>query len=692
MMHSLLLAALLLAPPPTTAEPLVETIHGVEVADDYRWLEALEAESERVRDWTTAQNAWTREVLDALPGRAALEKRLASLMAIDRINAPTVRGTTWFHTERRGSRNQPVLMVRDGAEGADRVLLDPNTLDERGLDALDWYVPSPDGSLVAFGLSHAGDEMTVLHVVETATGRWLADEIPGKTEFGGWAPDGRSFLYGVLEDPGDAYSRAFRWHELGRHHRQDELLLRQEQPSRIPDARLSRDGRWIIVTWFEGWSKQDVLAADVAAWRRTGRFEPFPIAVGLDARFTPLFVHGDALYLHTTLDAPNGMVYGVDLLEPARDAWFPIMPERRDARLEGVVRTRSRLVATYTMNATSRVETFALDGRPQGPIELPGLGRASVSAEPDLEECFLEYESFDRPHGIWRVTPGGAAPTLWAAPEVDVDLASLQVTQEWCVSKDGTKVPMFLVRRAETRPDAARPTLVYGYGGFDQSMMPRFRATDLPFLEAGGLYVMVNLRGGGEFGESWHRAGMLESKQNVYDDLYAAVEHLVDAGWTTPDHVALLGGSNGGLLAGVAAVQRPDLFSGIVSAVPLLDMVRFPRFLMARFWIPEYGDPEESAAFRWLLAYSPYHNVEPGREYPAILFTAGENDNRVHPMHARKMAALMQARAANDPEADPILLWVDRDGGHGQGKPLSLRIRDAADIWSFIMWRTGAVR
>jgi len=679
----------LAGPPATRVDPVVEEMHGVTMTDAYRWLEALEVDSPEVEAWTTEQNQYTRGILDTLPGRAALEERLSELMSIGQISLPAMRGNHYFYTERAGDQNQPVLYERQAFNGAPRVLIDPNTLDEEGLISLDWFVPSGDGDLLAFGLSHAGDEMSVLHILDVPSGQWLAEEISGKAEFGGWAPDRRGFLYGILEDPGNAYSRVFKYHEIGRHHRHDPVLLRQEEPSRIPDAFLSRNGRWFITTVFEGWSNQEILVVDAEMWRRTDDFDPQPIAVGLGARFEPQFVNGDTLYLLTTLNAPNGMLYGVDLNHPHRDRWNVVIPERPDAVLRGADLARGMMVAIYQKNVTTSFERMEMDGRTLGELDLPGLGSATLSTRFDRTEAFIAYTSFNEPTSIYRVDLVSGTRTLWERPDVPVDPSSIVVKQEWCTSSDGTRLPMFIVHKKGLRRDGKTPTLLYGYGGFNISLTPRFVATNFPWLEKGGIYVTVNLRGGGEFGEAWHQAGMLGRKQNVFDDLYAAAEHVIEAGYTSPEHLAVLGGSNGGLLTGVAATQRPELWAAVVSAVPLLDMLRYQNLLMARFWVPEYGDPTDAEHFGWLRAYSPYHNITEGRQDPAILFTAGENDNRVHPMHARKMVAAMQAAASNDLEKNPIMLWVDRDGGHGRGKPLDLRIRDTADRWSFIMDQTG---
>ena len=651
----------LAGPPSTVVETVTERMGDLDVPDPYRWLEDLEVDSPRVAEWTTAQNDYTRGILDQLPGRDALAARIEELMSIGEVGAPVMRGNWYFNTQRRGDQNQAVLYVREGADGAPRVLLDPNTLDERGLYALDWFRPSPDGALVAFGLSHAGDEMTVLYVLETATGNWLADEIPGKIGFSGWAPNGRAFLYGKLEDPDDAYSRSFRMHQVGRHHRLDEMLLMQDAPSRIPGAFMARDGRWIGVQFFEGWAKQDVYAVDATAWARNGEPEMIPVAVGLDAECRPQAIVGDTMYLFTTKDAPKGMLYAVDLTKPAMEHWEVVLPEHEQAVLRSVSVARGMLVANYQQDVTSRLERFTMDGMPLGAVDLPGLGSAGLVTHADRTEAFMTYTSFNEPSSIYHVDLASNERSLWARPDVPVDPSKVVVKQEWCTSADGTRVPMFIVHRKDLVLDGTNPTMLYGYGGFNVTLTPRFIATNFPFMEAGGVYVSVNLRGGGEYGEAWHQAGMLGNKQNVFDDLYAAAEHLFDAGYTSSDHLALMGGSNGGLLAGVAATQRPDLWAAVISAVPLLDMLRYPNFLMAKFWVPEYGDPQDPEHRSWLRAYSPYHNVTPGTTYPAVMFTAGENDNRVHPMHARKMAALMQAESSNDHAEDPILLWVDRE-------------------------------
>ncbi len=683
--------ALILEPPPTRAEPVRETIHGVEVIDDYRWLEKLEADSPEVQAWTTEQNDHTRNMLGQLPCRKELSSKLARLMTVGSVSAPSMRGNLYFYRKRSGEENQSVLYTCEGIDGSPRELLNPNKLDAEGLISLDWYVPNHDGSLVAFGLSRAGDEMSKLHVMRTRDGEWLADEIPGKVSLAGWAPNGRAFLYSRLADPADAYSRVIKWHEIGRNERHDPTLLRQEEPSRIPFASLSENGRWMMCGLSDGWSRNDLWVVDFDRWERDGTMNKIPVAVGLDGRFRPIALLGDRMWMTSTFDAPNGMIWTVDLNAPDQENWRVVVPEQKDV-LRGVSHARGMLVARYIEDVVTKFERYDMDGRSLGKLETPGLGSASLSTEDDRTEAFMTYSSYNEPRSIYRVDLRNGERTLWERPDVPVDPSSVVVKQVFTTSPDGTRIPYFLVHGKDVEADGDNPCLIYGYGGFNISMEPRFIASYFPWFEAGGVLAVANLRGGGEYGEAWHRAGMLESKQNVFDDLYAVAEDLIDSRWTTSSRLAVMGGSNGGLLTGVAATQRPDLFACAISSVPLLDMLRYHQFLMAKFWVPEYGSSEDSQQFEWLRRYSPYHNIKEGTDYPAMLIKAGENDNRVHPLHARKMAARLQALAGNDQDEKPILLWVDRDSGHGAGKPLELRIRDLVDTWSFIMWQTGLCR
>ncbi|MCA9290322.1 MAG: S9 family peptidase [Phycisphaerales bacterium] len=690
---SVVVSGMLVGPPATKAEPVTDVYHGESIVDPFRWLEPLEADSDAVRQWTDAQLGYTRGILDHLPGRAQLEARLATLMELPSVGAPVAGGRWYFNTVRAGDQNQPTLFVRDGADGDPRPILDPNTLDPDGLTSLDWFEPSHDGRLLAFGVSHAGDENSVAHVLDVERGTWLADEISGKVNGVYWMPDASGFFYGDLADLDNPYSGRVRFHRLGTHAREDRTLFEQYKTGPLattwgPGASVSRDGRWMILTYWTSTRSNDLWCIDLDRWFRTGEFVQTEIITG-DASTSDGPVSGDTLFMLTTSGTPNGSVHAVDLTHPSRDAWRTIVPERADATIDSIHLARGRLVVRYVSRASTRLERFRLDGTPVGPIELPGIGTASIVTNPDRTEAFVSYTSYNDPSSIWRADLETGALALWEQTEVPFDPSTLTVDQVEYPSKDGTPVTMFIVHRTDVRLDGANPTILYGYGGFNISITPSFNPARIPWLEQGGVYAFANLRGGGEYGEAWHQDGMLGRKQHTFDDFIAAAEYLVARRYTSPEHLAILGGSNGGLLTGAVMVQRPDLFAAVVSAVPLLDMLRYQDFLMARYWVPEYGSSEDPAQYQWLRAYSPYQNIRPGTKYPATLVTAGENDSRVHPMHARKMVAGLQQATTADPDADPILLWVDRSGGHGQGKPLSARVREAADLYSFIMWQTG---
>lgn len=699
---ALTLAAGAIEVPVTDREEVRDTIHGVEVIDPYRWLEGsaapeIEGKSAdldaRVSAWTDAQNAYTRQVLDNLPGRQELEARLRELMETGSVSAPTMRRNLYFYRKSEGDQAQPIIYVREGVHGEPRVLLDANGLDQEGLIAPSFSTPSPDGSLLAFGLYRAGDENTTLYILDVESGRWLADEIPGKVGGVNWMPDGKSFFYSRLEDLDNPYSRQIKYHEVGTHHSKDPILFEQYTEGPLattwgPFAYTSRDGRWMILGYWTGTDSNDLWAVDLDEWFRTGEFDPVTIIEGERANsFGP--VVGDTLYMTTTLDAPNGRVVRVDLNDPSRDRWTVVIPERNDAVLEGLSSTRSYLVAEYLKDARNEIFLHHMDGKVARKINLPGIGSVEISTEEDRDEAFLTFESFNEPESIYYVDLRKDQRELWERPDVPVNPEMVEVRQVFYRSKDGTKVPMFIVHKRGLKLDGRNPTWLSGYGGFNISRKPFFAPTLFPWFEAGGVYAVANLRGGGEYGEEWHRAGMLEEKQNVFDDFIAAAEYLIDQHYTSREKLAITGGSNGGLLTGAALVQRPDLFAAVISAVPLLDMLRYQNFLMARYWVPEYGSAENQEHFEFLRAYSPYHNVKEGTNYPAVMLTAGENDTRVHALHARKMTALLQSATASDPEIDPVLLWVDRSAGHGQGKPLDLRVRDVADQRMFLRWQLG---
>ncbi len=711
-------------PPPTETRPVTQNYHGEEFVDPFEWLEGDNSDparmgtlTEEVAAWTDTQNNYTRSVLDGkAPGfefladaRRRLEADIRPLMEIGEIGAPTMAGNLYFYSKRTGTQSQAVVYVREGAGGTPRTLIDPYDLDDEGLVTVSWYEPNGDGSLLAFGTYRSGDENSVLRILDVETGEWLADEIPGKTSIAGWMPDGESFFYQRLEDLDDAYSAEVRFHEIGRHWSQDPVLIRQREAEKlyeglgVSDERMAQlkttwgpgfspdpDGKWAVVSYWTGTSSNDVWVMDLGEWFRTGEMSLKPIVIGEDGR-NAATVHGNAVYMQTYLGAPNGKIVKIDPFNPEKENWVEVVPHRSEAILRGYSIAHGRIASSYLFDASTRIELADLNGKPIGALRLPGTGSAGLSTSRDRTEAFLSYSSFNEPSSIYHVdlaTPD-AEPAVWEKLDVPFDSDSVVVKRVKYSSKDGTEVGMFIVHRKGLELNGDNPTILYGYGGFNIPMTPRFRATLSPFFEDGGVWAVANLRGGGEKGLEWHRAGMLDKKQNVFDDFVAAGEWLIENGYTSPERLGVYGGSNGGLLTGAMVTQRPDLFSAALVAVPLLDMLRFEKFLMARYWVPEYGTAENAEQYPYMRAYSPYQNIKPGTKYPAVFLTAGENDTRVHPMHARKMAAYLQAATTSDQTEDPILLWVDRDAGHGAGKPLELRIRDAVDVQLFMMWQLG---
>jgi prolyl oligopeptidase len=669
-------------------EHVVDDLHGAEIVDPYRWLEA--DATERVRDWTDQQNARTRAVLDALPQRAAFAHRLRELLAVGLLSTPHPIAGRMFHTRREGEQKQAVLYVRDTVGAADHALIDPNALDPEGLVTLDWYYPSPDARLVAYGLSRGGDEMSTLHVVETATGKDLADRIPHtQRSTVAWVDGG--FFYTVHPAPGSVpagdenYYRRVRYHRLGDDPAKDELVFGEDRPKEdILSVAASEDGRWILFTAFKGWAKSDLYLLD-----RDNPDRGLATVIEGEDAITEGFVLDGRIWLRTNLDAPNYRVVSVACGSPDASRWETAVAEGKDV-IESFDRTRDRIAVLRLVRATSRLATYDLRGQDEREIPLPSLGAIEIVEGEHNGDCVgYVFQSFTQPPiaFVADARTGKADELVRLRMPDRLDVAAIAVDQVGYASRDGTEVTMFLVHRKDVRPRGGVPTLLTGYGGFNISRTPVYSAGAAAWVEAGGLFAMPNLRGGGEYGETWHRAGMLAEKQNVFDDFHSAAEVLIARGWTEPKHLAISGGSNGGLLVGAALTQRPDLFAAVCCAVPLLDMLRYQNFRIARFWIAEYGSAEDPEQAKWLRKYSPYHNVRAGVRYPAVLFTTAEGDSRVDPMHARKMAALLQAQS-EDPES-VVLLRVDRDAGHGIGKPLDKQVDDFADQYAFMAWRTG---
>ncbi|MBI2567516.1 MAG: S9 family peptidase [Candidatus Schekmanbacteria bacterium] len=682
--------------PVTPTDDVVDVYFGHPVRDPYRWLEgedgcagsASETLDQRVAAWTEAQNRYARKCLDAIPGREAVATRLAELYRTDLVELPVMRRNRLFFRRLEAGRNQNCLWVADGPAASPRLLLDPAGLEPGGLAALSWFAPCPLGSLVAVGLADRGDEHDTLYLIDAGTGRWRADAIPNSVQSVQWLADGTGFFYLSRSVRTDPYSYALRFHAVGTHYRHDPVFLEQYSTTWGPDSAISDDGRWLLVSYATGTDANDLWVVDLDEWRRTGAFFRREIAVGERATFAGP-VHGDTLYLRTTLGAPMGMIYAVDLNAPQRDRWRPFLAARRDAAIGAVILARGLVLVCSTSFAVSRIDRFDLHGTALGELPVPGAGSATLSANADRTGGFLAHESYVEPRAIFKVDFRSAEMDIWWQADVPVGPNRPVIRHVTYRSRDGEKVGMVIIHADGVRRCGDNPTVLEGYGGFGISMEPTFRPEVAAWVERGGVYAFGHLRGGGERGEEWHRAGMLENKQNVFDDAIAAAEYLCDEGYTCPERLGLVGRSNGGLLVAAVGTQRPELARAVVCHVPLLDMLRYHRFLMARYWIPEYGSSEDEQQFAWLWRYSPYHRVAADIAYPAMLLTSAENDCRVHPLHARKMAAALQAATSAPASVRPILLRVERDSGHGPGTPHNKRIEQAADDLGFLWWQLG---
>ena len=679
------------APPKAKVEAVEETIHGHKIADPYRWLE--DTNSAATQEYVRAELAYTRSILDPLPGRERMEQRLTELASIGTIGAPQVGGKYYFYTRRDGTQNQPILYVREGVTGKDRALVDPNQMAADGTVALDWWYPSDDGKYVAYGTSTSGSEQSVLHVIETATGKLLPDSID-RTRFGSvnWKKDNSGFYYDRNPKKGDVpageevYHVKVFYHQLGTDPEKDPLFFGEGLGAQeVPAAQFADDSdRYVLITVFVTYVKAELYLQDLKAGT-----PPLKLTADKEFQYNGE-IFGDKIYIITNEDAPKFRVFVADVAKPKRENWKEIIPET-DAVLQSTAVCGEKLLAQYEKNASSLLKVHELDGKLLGDIALPTIGSvASTGGKWDSKDIFFSFQSFTVPPSIYQYGLTTRKTSLWDKLSAPIDSSAYEVHQLWFNSKDGTRVPMFVFHKKGLVLDGHNPTLMTGYGGFNISHTPNFVGSRFLWLEHGGVFVDVNLRGGSEFGEDWHRAGMLEKKQNVFDDFIAASEFLIAQKYTDKDHLAIQGGSNGGLLVGAAFTQRPELFRAVVCQVPLLDMLRYQNFLIAKLWVPEYGSADDPKQFEWLYAYSPYHHVKPGTEYPSILFMTADSDSRVDPMHAKKMTALMQAEAANGQSRErPILLRIESKAGHGAGKPTNKQIEEGVDIYSFLFWQLG---
>jgi prolyl oligopeptidase len=668
-----------LKPPTTRTDPVTEVLHGVRIADPYRWLE--DGNSPETRDWIERQTAYARSVLDALPGRAALRQRLAELMRTDLVGMPVVRNRRYFYFRRGRDQELAVLYTRDGAGGPERVLVDPHPLSPDRTVSVILNAVSEDGSLVAYGIRRGGEDEVTIRVLETATRKERPDTLPrARYSSLSFLPDNRGFYYVRFGAEGPRVH----YHELGSDPARDPVVFGEGLGrDKTLSVSLSPDGRYLLIHLTHGVGGEGRTELYLMDRARSG--PPRAVIEGLRARSLGR-MSPDTLFVHTNWQAPNGRILAIPLDKPERGNWREIIPEGK-AVIRGFALAGGRIFVNYLENVTSRLEVFEPDGRRLRQIVFPALGTVSgVAGEWRSGEAFFQFSSYHIPSTIYRYGISSGRREVWWRTQAPVSSDRFELRQVWFPSRDGTRVPMFLLHAKGLRPRGEAPVLLTGYGGFNLVSTPGFEPLAVVWAERGGVYAVANLRGGGEFGEAWHRAGMLEKKQNVFDDFIAAAEWLIANNYTQPSRLAITGNSNGGLLVGAALTQRPDLFGAVICGAPLLDMIRYHKFSVARWWVAEYGSSEDPDQFRYLYAYSPYHRVQDGTPYPAVLFVTGDADTRVDPLHARKMAARLQAATSS---GRPVLLLYDTRRGHSGGLPLTEQIENLAIRLQFLLWQLG---
>ncbi len=681
-------------PPATPKIPVTDVCHGISIVDPYRWLE--DGSSSQTKEWTEAQNRRTTEVLEQLPQKTAYARQLEALMGRDSIGAMVYRGNRLFYTMRKSGADQMVLCVRDLSGGSgERVLVDPNLGSDKGLLALDWWYPSDDGRMLAYGCSLNGDEWSVLYVKDVDTGEDRRERIE-RTRMASvtWDRDNSGFYYCRYPKPGEVppgeenYHHHLFHHTLGSDSALDPKVFGDGRPKdEFYHVTLSADGRHVVLTVRHGWSRDDVYL------KATGdpSAEFTPVVEGLPAHFEVLAVTGDTIYILTDHLTPHGRICAAPLDSPSIESWREVLAEDPSFTIDNAQVCGDSIVVSGLVDASSRLAIASLDGTCPREVPLPMLGTVSMlSTQMDSPEVFFRFESFALAPVIYRMyVDGSGAPQVFLRSDQPSGADEIGVEQLFYKSKDGTRIPMFVLRKKGPALAGPRPTVLTGYGGFNLGKTPAYSDSAIPWLLAGGTFAIANLRGGNEYGEEWHKAGMRENKQNVFDDFITAGQFLVDQGFTDRSRLGIWGRSNGGLLVGAALTQKPDLYSAVACGVPLLDMVRYHKFLIAYLWCDEYGNPDKPGEFPYLYAYSPYHKVQEGLIYPAVYFYTALSDSRVDPLHARKMTAKLQEVQASTGFEGPVLLRVESEAGHGVGKPLHKVIEEQAEMWAFLAWRLG---
>lgn len=677
-----------LMPYPETRKTEVKDIYfGTEVADPYRWLE--DDNAPETEAWVKAQNEVTQNYLSQIPYREEIKNRLTELFNYERLSSPRRVGDYYFFYKNDGLQNQAVIYYREGRDGEAKVFIDPNEISEEGTVSINLLGASKDHKYIAYSRSEAGSDWTTIRVREVATNRELEDKLEW-VKFSGAAWSGDGFYYSRYPEPaegselsGDNKDHSIYYHKIGADQSEDVLFYRNEKnPNLYHYCGISEDDKYLFMYASSGTDGYETYFKDLENNGPLTR-----ICEGYDNK-TSIVDHVDGKFLAVTdIDAPNYRLVAIDPDDYGRDNWKNVIPETEET-LTGVTTAGGYLFADYLKNATSVVYRFDTDGSSRREVEFPGPGSAGgFSGEKEDTTVFYTFTSFTYPPTIFEYDIETGESTLFNKPDLKFDPEAYESKQVWYESKDGTSVPMFIVHKKGLKMNAKNPALLYAYGGFNISLTPSFSTANILFLENGGVYALANLRGGGEFGESWHEQGMKLKKQNVFDDFIAAAEYLINEKYTSSNHLAVRGGSNGGLLVGAVMTQRPELFKVALPAVGVMDMLRFQHFTVGKGWVPEYGSADSTKAeFDALYAYSPLHNLEDGVKYPSTMVTTGDHDDRVVPAHSFKFAARLQEAHAGD---NPVLIRIETQAGHGAGKPMSKIIEEQADIWSFLMYETG---
>jgi prolyl oligopeptidase len=674
--------------PATRRTDHVDVYHGVKVADPYRWLEEDVRKSREVAEWVKAENEVTFAYLRAIPERKAIERRLKELWNYEKYSAPFKKGGRYFYTKNDGLQNQSVLYTLDRLGGEPRVLLDPNKWSRDGTVALAGLAVSDNGKYLAYGVAEAGSDWNTWRVLDIDTGKLLGDELQWvKYSNASWTRDGKGFFYSHYDPPKGGrrfhsltFNQKLSYHRIGTPQADDVLVYRRpDHPDWGYQTQVSEDGRYLVITTWKGTDEKfRITYRDLS--------EPYAMPVDLIDNFENEYSfvgnEGPVFFFKTDRKAPRGRLIAIDLRKPEPRHWKEIIPEARES-LRGVDLVGNLFVADYLKDARTQVKIFGLEGGFLREVALPGLGTADgFRGRRTDTETFYSFSSFATPPSIYRYDLITGKSKLLRRAQVKADTDAYEVKQVFAVSKDGTRFPMFIAHKKGLKLDGSNPTLLYGYGGFNIPLTPTFSISRLAWMESGGVFVQANLRGGGEYGEEWHRAGTRLKKQNVFDDFIAAAEWLIAHKYTRTARLAIQGGSNGGLLVGAVMTQRPELFGACLPAVGVMDMLRFHQFTAGRFWVDDYGSADNPEEFAALRAYSPYHNLKKGTRYPATLVTTADTDDRVVPGHSFKFAAALQDAQAGPA---PVLIRIETRAGHGAGKPTAKLIEETADQFAFLV-------